>query len=347
MRPGEWLLDVAPRVLRLDLTFDPSNIGTEVSGGAAVPIRLPDQTIAGTLRGTPVDDQSTVSTGQLQGMAIIAGLIGHELDQQRTRERDRDARRAALRGTFTGDGTSVVVQPIRTLLDHDVVGYEALSRFHGPDCDLIPADTVFDEARTLGLGVELELATARSALDLLSSIAAPAYLSVNLSPAALVDPRTAALLTGVDTRRVVLELTEHEQVADYPALSRALKSVRARGVRLAVDDAGAGFASLQHISLLRPDLIKLDRALITAVHTDPSRRALVRAMVQFARETSATLIAEGVEEQAELRELLELGVELGQGFLLGHPDTPDTWLPRRSRPVADGAAPRRARVLHV
>ena len=155
VRPGEWLLDVAPRVLRLDLTFDPSNIGTEVSGGAAVPIRLPDQTIAGTLRGTPVDDQSTVSTGQLQGMAIIAGLIGHELDQQRTRERDRDARRAALRGTFTGDGTSVVVQPIRTLLDHDVVGYEALSRFHGPDCDLIPADTVFDEARTLGLGVEL------------------------------------------------------------------------------------------------------------------------------------------------------------------------------------------------
>lgn len=347
VRPGEWLLGVAREVLHLDLTFHPSDIGTEGTGGAAVPIRLPDQTVAGLLRGMPVDRHSPVGAGQLQGMAVIAGLIGHELDQQRTVGRDRDARRQALRELFSGDGTAVVVQPIRTLHGHYVVGFEALSRFGGSGRDPIPADTVFDEARELGLAVELELATARSALDLLPFIAAPAYLSVNLSPVALVDPRTAALFTGVDTRRVVLELTEHEQVTDYSALRRALWSLRARGVRLAVDDAGAGFASLQHISLLRPDLIKLDRALITAVHTDPSRRALVRAMVQFARETSATLIAEGIEDEAELRALLELGVEVGQGFLLGHPAPPDTWLLRRSRPAAHGTAPRKTRVLHA
>ncbi|CCG05707.1 EAL domain-containing protein [Blastococcus saxobsidens] len=331
---------MAREVVGLDLTFD---TGAAVSAGAAVVVRLPDQTVVGMLRGVPVDGPGPLSACQRQGMAIIAGLIGRELDQQRTLERNGAQRRDALRHLFTGDGTSVVVQPIRRLAGNIIVGYEALSRFGGGQRGLIPADTVFEEARQLGLGVELELATARSALGLLPYIAAPSYLSVNLSPAALVDPRTADLFAGVKTRRVVLELTEHEQVEDYAALSRALRSLRKRGVRLAVDDAGAGFASLQHISLLNPDLIKLDRALIRAVQEDPSRRALVRAMVQFAHETSATLIAEGIEHEAERRQLIELGVELGQGFLLGHPAPPDQWLHRRSPLGTYGVARQRTR----
>jgi len=338
---------VAParEALRLELSLHTG--GHAIAGGQVVAVHLPDGTPVGNLWGVPLDGAMTVGPGQLEGMTLVAELIGRELDEERTRERRRSARQVALRRFLSDGGTSVVLQPIRRLGDGEPVGYEALSRFTGDAIGTQTTDAVFAEAHALGLGVELELPTAGAALELSSLVPAPCYLSVNLSPAALLDERTYERFARVEAGRVVLELTEHEQVEDYAALRDALAGLRSRGVRLAVDDAGAGFASLQHISRLSPDLVKLDRTLIRAVHDDPSHRAVVRAMVQFAQETGASLVAEGIEEEAERRQLEDLGVELGQGFLLGRPAEPRAWLrqhrssaatvPRQRRPEPGGA----------
>jgi len=117
-------------------------------------------------------------------------------------------------------------------------------------------------------------------------------------------------------------MTEHAPVGDYEALNRALQPLRAGGVRVAVDDAGAGFASLRHILLLVPDIIKLDISLTRGIDTDRPRRALSCALVAFARETSTVIVAEGIETGAELRTLKEIGVSQGQGFLIAKPMAP-------------------------
>jgi EAL domain-containing protein (putative c-di-GMP-specific phosphodiesterase class I) len=129
------------------------------------------------------------------------------------------------------------------------------------------------------------------------------------------------MLTSVPGRRLVLEVTEHAEVADYETLVTRLRNLRETGCRIAVDDAGAGYASLRHILRLRPDYIKLDMTLTQGVDRDPDRRALASSLLTFAREVSATVIAEGIETEAELEVLRGLGVTLGQGYYLARPQT--------------------------
>ena len=144
-------------------------------------------------------------------------------------------------------------------------------------------------------------------------------LSVNVSAAAVCDRRMAGILEGVPGHRIVLEITEHVRVADYERLHRALDRLRVNGFRVAVDDAGAGFAGLQHILRLRPDIIKLDLSLTQGIDVDPIRRALGLSLVGFARDIGAALIAEGIETAAELDVLRGLGVRWGQGYYLARP----------------------------
>jgi EAL domain-containing protein (putative c-di-GMP-specific phosphodiesterase class I) len=131
--------------------------------------------------------------------------------------------------------------------------------------------------------------------------------------------RLHEIFTGVAVDRVILELTEHAPVDDYPALRMALSRWRERGLRLAVDDAGGGYSSFSHIIELSPELIKLDASLVRDVHTSPHRQALVRAVISFAEEMGVKVVAAGVEAEAELGELRRLGVHLAQGFHLGRP----------------------------
>jgi EAL domain-containing protein (putative c-di-GMP-specific phosphodiesterase class I) len=135
-----------------------------------------------------------------------------------------------------------------------------------------------------------------------------------------VSPRFIQALGDADAERIVVEVTEHEAIEDYPRLRSAVDALRGLGVRLAIDDAGAGYASLRHILQLSPDFIKLDIALTRDIHEDPPQRALAAALVTFAREIGATITAEGVEVVEEAETLKDLGVELGQGFFLGRPD---------------------------
>lgn len=229
---------------------------------------------------------------------------------------DVDARHTVA-AALQDEALSVVVQPIFRLDTKQLFGAEALARFAGPPVH--PPDLWFTEAHRVGLGVQLELMAARHALDLLPQLPPGAHLAVNVGPAAAADPNLSELLDAVDASRVVLELTEHVEIDDYPTLRRALSSYRHRGVKLAADDTGAGVSGLTHILRLAPDYIKLDRELTQSIELDPVRRSLASALVAFASESGAQVVAEGIETEEALRVLTDLGVTYGQGYHLGRP----------------------------
>ena len=243
--------------------------------------------------------------------------------------RHRLAAVAARVQTLLDNGElAIALQPILTV-DGEWTAVEALARF--PDGR--PPNVWFAEAADAGLGVELELLAVRRALAVLAELPAGVCLSFNASPALIVDPRLAAALrsSGAALPRLVLELTEHSRIGFYADIATALEPLRALGLRLAVDDAGAGYASFAHVLQLRPDVIKLDRSLIAGIGTDPARRALVTAIVLLGLELGASLTGEGVETPAELSTLAELGVNHAQGYLLARPSSqPSDWLSWRS-----------------
>ena len=211
----------------------------------------------------------------------------------------------------------MVFQPITDLASGAVVGYEALARFdHEPRR---PPDQWFAEATEVGHGAALELAAARAALDHLGALAPDTFLTLNISPATVCTQPFRELVAAYPGRRLVLEITEHVRVDDYGQLLDRLGRLRRAGIRLAVDDAGAGFASLHHILKLCPDIIKLDIVLTRDIDRDPIKRALAASLVSFSQDVGGTLIAEGIETAAELQTLVELGVPLGQGYHLGYP----------------------------
>ncbi|MFI1991592.1 EAL domain-containing protein [Actinoplanes sp. NPDC020271] len=208
-------------------------------------------------------------------------------------------------------------QPVVRLKDGEIVAFEALARFR--EHHFASPDQAFAAANAAGLGVELELLAMQRALASLDGIPGDAYLSTNLSVEAILDPQVQETLLANAHRRLAVELTEHTQVHDYPRLVAVTERFRAAGILIAVDDAGAGFASLSHILQLRPDIIKLDITLTSGIDTDPVRMALARCLAGFATDIGAVLVAEGIETAAEHEKLLMLGVQFGQGYLLGRP----------------------------
>lgn len=181
--------------------------------------------------------------------------------------------RSRVTAVLEAGGPRMVYQPIVDINSRNVLGREALSRFAGGEG---PAKW-FSSAATVGLGIDLELSAIRPALSDLRRMPRDVYLSVNVSPDTLADERLIELIGSAPDGRVVLELTEHCAVDDYGPCRAAMKALRSRGVRLAIDDAGAGYASLRHIIDLAPDIIKVDRSLVKGVDVDPARRSLLSA----------------------------------------------------------------------
>jgi EAL domain-containing protein (putative c-di-GMP-specific phosphodiesterase class I) len=211
----------------------------------------------------------------------------------------------------------VVYQPIVAMPDRQLVGCEALSRF--PDEPSQAPDRWFADAARVGLGTELEILAVSMALQRLPDLPDDVFLAINLSPSTALSPELHALLDGVDCGRIVMELTEHVPVEDYEAINSGLATLRGRGARLALDDTGAGYAGFRHLLGLRPDVIKLDISLTRDIDQDPVRRALAGALVAFARDVDAQVIAEGVENEPELDALEKLRIPWLQGYHLGHP----------------------------
>jgi PAS domain S-box-containing protein len=213
-----------------------------------------------------------------------------------------------------------VFQPIVDLESREVVGYEALTRF---DSGQSP-DRCFADAWTVEMGPALELATLGAAVAAARQLPAGRWLSLNISPRLLADTERLNAVLWPSDRPIVLEITEHEIIEDYTAIQAAIRAL-GHNVRLAVDDAGAGIANFGHIIELRPNLVKLDISLVRDVNTDLGRQAMVVGMRHFAAEAGCRLLAEGIETAAEADTLLALGVDLGQGFLFGHPERAEAW----------------------
>jgi EAL domain-containing protein (putative c-di-GMP-specific phosphodiesterase class I) len=213
-----------------------------------------------------------------------------------------------------------LLQPIVELSTMKLAGAEALARVQIEPAT--PVKRLFADARRSGLGPELQLLAARGALRAAASLPPDAFVAVNLDVDGLSRPELMPLLAEAP-RPVVIELTEEVRVDDYRALRRVLSSLRRDGVRLAIDDTGAGYASLSHVVKLAPELIKLDIELVCGIDVDPVRRSLVGAVVTFAAETGSEVVAEGIETRAELDTVRDLGVHYGQGYLLGRPAAPE------------------------
>jgi diguanylate cyclase (GGDEF)-like protein len=211
-----------------------------------------------------------------------------------------------------------VYQPILELATGRIAGYEALARF---DAEPPRAPNLwFADAHRVGLGTELEARAVTAAL----AMGRPpngAFLAINVSPQSLTSEPVLAALPD-DLTGIILELTEHEQFESNARLDTLLAQLRAREARIALDDAGAGYAGLQQLIRFAPDLLKLDRSLVDGAHDDPSRVALLEALVAFAHATGAAVCAEGVEHLADLRMLADLDVTYAQGFRLARPGAP-------------------------
>jgi EAL domain-containing protein (putative c-di-GMP-specific phosphodiesterase class I) len=229
-----------------------------------------------------------------------------------------ERRHELIRVTLANRDFESVFQPIVALQAGGAVGVEALTRFG--TSPVRPPDVWFAEAKEVGLGVELELAALGTALDSLCQLPSGLYLSLNASPDTMMSEEFRETVAAAPAERVVLELTEHDSIEDYELFEKSVHELRSNGVRLAIDDAGAGFSSFRHILNLHPDIIKLDIALTRGIDEDPARRALGSAMLTFGLDAfNASIVAEGIETEAEFKTLRGLGCRFGQGYYLGRP----------------------------
>ena len=300
-----------PIAAAMDVTLE-ANIGSYVG----VPVSLPDGRIWGSM--VCVSRQPDLSVGKrdVRFMRMLARIYAEQLEREEREAVARRQRRAQIRAVLREGRLKTVLQPIVDLVSGDAVGYEALARFEGETPQ--PPDIWFAAAGSVGLGLELELAAVTSALEHLDTLPPDTYLSVNVSPETAVSCEFAALIEG-GTERIVIEVTEHAAIGDYPQFNSSVARLRFTGMRYAVDDAGAGFATFSHILSTKPDIVKLDMSLIRDIHRDLARRALLHGLIYFIEQINATAVAEGVETLEEAESLKRLGVHCAQGYYFGRP----------------------------
>jgi EAL domain-containing protein (putative c-di-GMP-specific phosphodiesterase class I) len=267
-------------------------------------------------------------------MTMLAELVKPELDQRRAAKRLREA----IGELIESDGLDLAFQPIFELDTMRCLGVEALARFPKP---FPPPDRMFAAAERVGLGLELEEIVVVKAWPVLGRLGSDAFLALNLTPPAVLTlAHRANQRPEVDLSGIVIEITEHSAIDAYADIRRELELLRERGLRIAVDDAGAGYASLRHILELQPDVLKIDRSLIHGLADDVARRAAVRSFLSLAGDLGAVAVAEGVERESDLSAAHEMGLDAAQGYLLGRPSTDpaalDRWLPH---PQEDTSSP--------
>lgn len=283
----------------------------------SVPIRSPKGDPIGMFCCLSPTPDPTLNQRDLDVMRVFADMAAAQISAELETEQRLAHAHARISDVLNRSAFECVYQPIVSLTSEAPRGFEALCRFTGEPYR--SPDKWFADAHEAGLGEALELAVIKHAIKALDRLPAETYLSLNASPATIISGLLDPLASVEQGPRLVLEITEHASVPDYEALSMALEPLRKKGVRLAIDDAGAGYSSLHHILALRPDKIKLDMSLTRTVDVDAARRALTTALVFFSRETDCVIIAEGIETESELETLRLLGVPYGQGYLMGKP----------------------------
>lgn len=280
------------------------------------PLRLSDGTLYGSFCCLSRTADRSMNERDLGVLKAFAALAVEQIETNL----DTDYRHSRIDARITKlieeKAMQIVQQPIHAIKTGEPVGAECLARF--PDAMMRGPDKWFDEAAEIGRGVELELLAVECALESLRKVPKDCYVSVNASPEAVMSGALEAILDKAGNANLVVELTEHQQVEDFPALKAALEPIRKRA-RIAIDDVGSGYAGMRHLVDLAPDLLKLDMTLTRDIHKDVARCALVGAMVKFAEAIGSKLIAEGIEYAEEAEVLRRLGVEYGQGYYYAKP----------------------------
>lgn len=295
----------------------PATHSIPIGAHLSVPVLLSNGKVYGTLCCFSFKPDETLGDRDMQMMEAFAEVLATRFEEHERITNERKQQREAMQQLMQNGLPSIVFQPIYDLASSALTGFECLSRFNieprqGPDA-------WFAHAHRIGLGQELEAQAIHNAVMQRECFSAAPYLAINGSPEIAMNGLLEKTLDSVPLNNIVLEVTEHAAIEDYASLSAALELMRRNGLRLAIDDAGAGYASMRHILQLQPDFIKLDMTLTRNIDTDTSRRALARALISFAHDTDSLIVAEGVETVSELETLRELGVDRAQGYFLSKP----------------------------
>lgn len=281
-----------------------------------VPLRLSDGRVWGSFCALGREPDRTLSLRDLNVVRAFAGLAAERIEASMASDIEMSEARARIVEMLDGHAITIFHQPIHDLATGEPMGVECLARF--PNNTRRGPHAWFEDAERVGLGVELEMAAVRAALETLGHVPPGKYAAINVSPATILSGALERELDGVDTGSLLIEVTEHQQVDDFAALSRKLSRLKEK-VRIAIDDVGTGYSGLRHIVDLQPDILKMDMALTRDIHRDPARQALTGALVQLARDIGCKLVAEGIETIEERDAMAELGVDFGQGYFFARP----------------------------
>ena len=290
-----------------------------VGAHLSVPVRLKGGRVFGTLCCFSTRADPSLGQRDLALMRVLSDMLADQIDTDLQDQRADNAIQSRLALAMDAKHMRSVYQPIWNLDTQRLLGFEALTRF---DCDQQrPPDQWFHEAAAAGQGTALEIRAIESALQALAQIPDDLYIAINASPLTVISPALSAVLAQHPLHRIVLEVTEHDEVdaALYNQIAQVTHPLRQAGLRVAVDDAGAGYACFKHILHLSPDIIKVDVSITRDIDSDFSRQALASALVNFSKSIRCSLVAEGVETGSELTTLRQLGVQLAQGYALARP----------------------------
>lgn len=288
-----------------------------VGAHLSVPIRLADGRIYGTFCCFSRSADSSLTRRDLDMMRVFAQLAAEDIQDELAAREARRVVEDRIAEVCNADGLTMIYQPIIDVASARVGGFESLARFSSEPKR--SPDIWFAEAAQVGRAIEMETKAIRLALKALDHLPADVYVSVNASPETIVKGAFAATLDGHPLDRIVVEVTEHQAVERYEDIAAVMLPLQLRGLRLAIDDAGAGYASFRHILNLHPHIVKMDYSITHCIDSDRSRRALAAALRGFASETGCHIVAEGVETGPELDTLKQLGIDKAQGYLLGRP----------------------------
>jgi PAS domain S-box-containing protein len=317
---GPWIESLnAGRITGADEAADATGIQAGIHAVLIVPVRHDGLVLAVLLIGGSESDGSDIlplvpAVTEVASVArsLLAPHVVTVLAREQVRER--------IRRIIATKGFRTLFQPIVDLYSGLTLGFEAFTRFD----EMASPEAQYAEATACGMGNTLELVTIRAAIKAASRLPAGAMLSLNISPEMVMASDELRPILAGQARPIALEITEHAVVADYDALRDALRALGA-GVRVAIDDAGAGAANFQHLIQLRPDFVKLDMSLVRGIDADLTRQALIVGLMEFARVSGRALIAVGIETELERTTLSELSVRFGQGYLLGAPAPAEAW----------------------
>lgn len=321
--PLDHMLQAIRRHMGMEVAFisdalkTPARRATAPGSHFSVPVRLQDGRIYGTFCCYSPAPHQTLTERERNMMRLFSEMaadqIQHDIDAQQGRQGIDDR----ITTLLESDGLHMVYQPIVEVASGRVAGFESLARF--ASAPYRTPDLWFAEAGQVGRLVELESQAIRLALAGLAELPASVYVTINASPETIVKGALAQALQGQPLDRLVVEVTEHQAIERYEDIAAAIAPLQQAGLRIAIDDAGAGYASFRHVLNLHPHIVKLDGSITHAIDVDRSRRALAAALCAFARETGCGIVAEGVETQAELDAVRALGIATAQGYHLGRP----------------------------